>query len=287
MQDRASRFSVAPFRGQPLDLWQGTILSGSDRSRPNRLVVSADCDLLNDKGSGEFFCLDVFSTNAFVSEVVLPETTDDLLSVLTEEARDIATTRNSAFSAIAGPILQQWLLGGDLTRWSKDLPKVHGNDLDYLVELAKCATRLTSSRAEPCKSPANEESVTSLLLTCANQQLKAKVEQANKKLRKVIAGRLQSSRSDLYVFPPMPGSSEKGHFIPFKSLGLMKRSQVCGSRVDLLERPDGCIPMAVCRPVLMHSLLQKLTLYFTRIGLTDQFKTEQESVIKAIMEKIT
>ena len=59
MEDRTARFGVDPFKGQAMQIWQGTILEGGGGPLPRRkLVISADCDLANDKGGGEFFALE-------------------------------------------------------------------------------------------------------------------------------------------------------------------------------------------------------------------------------------
>jgi hypothetical protein len=57
-------------------------------------------------------------------------------------------------------------------------------------------------------------------------------------------------------------------------------------RIDLVEQPTGYMPRATCRPILLQSLLQKMMTYFVRIGLTNSFKSEQEAVVKTLVESM-
>lgn len=279
--NREDRFGVDPFRGQILEIWQGTILGTPDGELKPKLVISADCDLLGDKGLGQFFCLDLWKPDAFLRFVV-PQVLEEFVEILTECARETAATRNSVFSAVSISVLSDWIAYGDRSRWAVDLPNHHVNDLDLLAAISECVKRF---RFEHENFAAVEEQP-SIFLSSENLQLKAKIDQLNKKLRRVLEGRLDYQRADMYVFPPIPGRNGSGYFVPFTSLGLLSRKYVSTCRADLPGMADAYYPIAICRPILLQSLLQKLVLYFTRIGLTDGFKNEQKAVVKAVMEKI-
>lgn len=57
-----------------MQIWQGTILGGGGGPLPGRkLEISADCDLANDKGGGEFFALDILRAEEFTRQrLVVP-----------------------------------------------------------------------------------------------------------------------------------------------------------------------------------------------------------------------
>lgn len=121
MQDRSQRFGTDPYRGQELQLWQGTILKGSKTEAPSRLIVSADCDILSDKGGGEFFTLDIVPANIFLNSIVFISSRVELLNIIASAAREIAVARSISFESVGSSILMEWLLRGDATRWEADL----------------------------------------------------------------------------------------------------------------------------------------------------------------------
>jgi hypothetical protein len=283
VEDRTARFGIEPFNGQVKQIWQGTILEGGGVSPPlRRLVISADCDIAKDKGSGEFFVMDILRVEKFAERVLLSDGRADLVCILIEMARETAKSRNSSFSEVSDEVLAEWLVESEDGRWESDLPNLHANEKDLLLAIRTSVLRFIRKCEDGDKEPAPR-----LLVECTNQQMIKKVEQLNKRLKAAFQKRLEPSRVDLYILPPMPGETNTvGHVVPFKSLTLMSRSQVCMGRMDLVERPNGFTPLATCRPILLQSLLQKMTTYFARIGLTDTFKAEQSTVVKNLLESM-
>ena len=282
LEDRTARFGVDPFKGQAMQIWQGTILEGGGGPIPKRkLVISADCDLANDKGGGEFFALEILRAEEFARQLLVSDGRGELISVLLKDVRDTAKSRNAAFADVSDEVLTEWLTESPDTRWTSDLPSLHANERDWLRAIRAAVVRLASIQA------AGVDCAPTLLIECANPQLAKQLDQINKRLKQTLQKRIEPSRVDLYIIPPLPGDTNTvGHFVPFKSLTLMSRGQVCLKRIDLIEQPMGYLPRATCRPVLLQSLLQKMTTYFARIGLTNSFKSEQEAVVKTLVESM-
>lgn len=286
MEDRNARFGIDPFRGQATQIWQGTILeSGDVESIKRKLVISADCDLTEEKNNEEFFVLDVLKVEKFAYQLVAGEASSDLIAVLLQSARDTVCNRAPLFASVSNEVFCEWLLESTVGRWEADLPGLHANEKDWLHAIRDSVCRL-SSRIDQSMHVKNEAEL-AILLACKNSQLAKQVDQLNRRLKTVLSSRLQPSRVDLYILPALPGdSSTAGHVVPFKSLTLMRREEVCLRRMELVERPGGFVPQATCRPVLLQSLLQKLMTYFVRIGLTNSFQTEQKAVINNLVESL-
>ncbi len=286
MEDRTTRFGVDPFRGQPMQLWQGTILEGGGASLSRKLVISADCDLTDEKGGGEFFSLDILRAEDFAKQLVAGDARAELISILLQSARETARNRTPSFAEVSDDALFEWLTESADGRWESDLPSLHANERDWLIALKESIAKLIDGQAGTQSSSA-EATGPAVLLNCANIQLSRQVDQLNKKIKSALLSRLQPSRVDLYILPALPGDSgTAGHVVPFKSLTLMARDQVCMRRVDLAKKPGGFVPRATCRPILLQSLLQKMMTYFVRIGLTNSFKSEQEAVVKTLVESM-
>lgn len=284
LEDRTARFGVDPFKGQAMQIWQGTILEGGGGPLPRRkLVISADCDLANDKGGGEFFALEILRAEEFARQLLVFDGRGDLISVLLQAVRETAKSRNAAFADVSDEVLTEWLTESSDGRWTSDLPNLHTNEKEWLCSIRECVARFTGKcdvDGAGCAAPA-------LLIECANSQLVKQVDQLNKRLKSALQKRLEPNRVDLYILPPLPGEADTvGHVVPFKSLTLMSRRQVCLKRIDLVEQPAGYMPRATCRPILLQSLLQKMTTYFSRIGLTNNFRSEQEAVVKTLVESM-
>ncbi|WP_157636658.1 hypothetical protein [Burkholderia ubonensis] len=287
MEDRTARFGLDPFRGQPLQLWQGTVLESKDGEMSRRkLVVSADCDLTDAKGNGEFFTLDVVDAGRYLRHLVLEDARGDFEKILLQSVRDTAINRSPKFSSVSDHVILEWLTTSTEDRWEADLPGLHANERDWLNAIRELIGRLPNGKlTQP--SPTSNMKELALLLVCKNSQLESKVISLNKRIKEALLKRLQPSRVDLYIFPSFPGDSDAGgHVVPFKSLALMKRDQVCMRRGDLIDNPGGLVPVATCRPILLQSLLQKMTTYFIRIGLTDSFSSEQQNVAKNLVESL-
>lgn len=270
-----------------MQIWQGTILEGGGSGSVNRkLVISADCDLTDEKGNVEFFSLDILRAEEFAQQLVVGDARSELVTVLLQSARETARTRTPSFAEVADEVMCEWLTESADGRWEADLPSLHANERDWLSAIRDSVVRLLGGRVEESTTASGADSPM-VLVSCANSQLAKQVDQLNKRLKGVLLGRLQPSRVDLYILPPLPGDSgTAGHVVPFKSLALMAREKVCMRRVDLVKKPGGFVPRATCRPVLLQSLLQKMMMYFVRIGLTDSFQAEQKAVVSTLVESI-
>lgn len=285
MEDRSIRFGLDPYRGQELHIWQGTVIT--NLTGDNRLVISADCDLAENKSGGEFFYLDIVRSDSFIRSYALPDTVGERLKYLEATAHEVVRGRNAAFEKVASHVFSEWLLGSDRERRKRDLPGAHAAELDLLDALAIAAKSVLAGNSEPdldaeSANPKNH----GVLVRCENPQQAKKTEQINKKLRELIQSRLQAARLDLFVLPQIPGIDGSGHYVPFRSIKSMSREVVCAQHADVIDDRTRFYPIAVCRPVLLQSLLQKFMTYFIRIGFTQQFKTEQEKVVREIVEKI-
>lgn len=288
MEDRNSRFNIDPFRGQVIQLWQGTVLERKvDGNISRKLVVSADCDLTVEKGNREFFALEIIPVGDFVEQLVGNDALPELVSIHVRSARETASRRTPSFNNVSDDVMFEWLTESSEDRWEIDLPKVHANERDWLLALRDSINRL-SRRKMTNGSIANCDNDTpSILLKCESQQLMIQTGKFNKKIKEIILKQVQPSRVDLYILPSLPGdSSTAGYIVPFKSLALMARNDVCMQRMDLIEKPDSFLPRATCRPVLLQSLLQKMMTYFVRIGLTNNFESEQKDVVKNLVESL-
>lgn len=276
VEDRKHRFGIDPYRGQLTNVWQGTVISKKDEGRlQRRMVISADCDLTDEKGNQEFFTLDIVPIEEFVIHAARGAAIAEIRKIILQSAREIAIAKQPSFFSVSDEVLSEWILAGDSSRWSVDLPGIHSNEKDLLESIKR--------RLNCCEFPLSECALdaSELLLKSDNSQLSARVDAINKKIRKELQSRLLSTRVDHYIFPSLPGEYETlGHVVPFKSLKLM-------SKMDLsfdTKEVGVFVPVATCRPVLLQSLLQKMTNYFARIGLTDSFRDEQETIVKTMME---
>jgi len=286
VEDRTARFGLDPYRGQSLQLWQGTVLeSTTGEMRRRKLVVSADCDLTDAKGNGEFFTLEVQNAAHYVRRLVAGDACADLGTILLQSVRETAVGRSPQFANVSNDVILEWLTTSSHERWAADLPGLHVNERDWLLSLRELLEKLFNGKLHQDSGSTGD--TVALLLVCGNTQLEKKVSALNKKLREALMKRLQPSRVDLYIFPTLPGDLDAvGHVVPFKSLALMNRDQVCMRHSDLIDNSNGFVPVATCRPILLQSLLQKMTTYFSRIGLTDSFASEQQGVLKTLVESL-
>lgn len=274
MEDRSLRFGMDPCAGQEGKFWQGTILECAERGL--RFVVSADCDLAGDKGDGEFFCLSILTSDQYLERYALPAATGEIISSIVESAREVVP----GFANVGDAALQDWLLSeGGADRWKNDLGSVHKTDLEYLSLLSKSLASLRAGLA------GKTVSFLDVKVTAESDQLKKRVLAIRKKMKNALGAQVNSSRFDLYVLPDLPGRDEIGFVVPFRSLAIERRADVFASR-SAIEGSTGFFPLATCRPMLVQALLQKLTLYFTRIGITDSFKGEQEAVVSLMLENV-
>lgn len=276
MEDRKHRFGIDPYRGQLTNIWQGIVICKKEKSQLHRrMVVSADCDLTDEKGHQEFFVLDVVPIEEFAIHTARGAAFIEIKKVVLQSAREIAVAKQPSFSSVSDEVLNEWILNGDSSRWAIDLPGIHSNERDLLESIKKWLSCREFSSVD-CVTESSD-----FLLKCNNLQLSGKVDGINKKIKKELQSRLLSTRVDHYILPSLPGEFETlGHVVPFKSLKLMSKVELSfdAKEVGLF------IPVATCRPVLLQSLIQKMTNYFARIGLTDSFKDEQETIVKTMME---
>lgn len=280
MEDRSLRFGVDAHTGAELNVWQGTLVNSSKFGI--KLIVSADCDLLQSKGRDDLFCLSVLPAKDYIGRFAIPDCAGEIIDTLLAEVRGIATAMNSPIGEASNEPLKEWLVGGGEERWRADIKGIHKPDVAFMKCLMAPIETLT-------RVLDGGEIVAPELIKLSSEdgQVAKRLSKVSQQIKKILSNRMQGGRTDIYIIPDIPGVPESGFVVPFRTLTVASRRDICRSKMDLIDSPDSYVPVGVCRPMLTQSLLQKLMSYFSRIGVTDSFKAEQDAVVRILVGEIS
>lgn len=280
MEDRSLRFGVEAHNGIELNVWQGTLVSSSKFGI--KFIVSADCDLLNSNGRDDLFCLSVLPAREYIGKFAIPDCAEEIMDLLLAEVRAIANAMSSPIGGVSNEPLREWLVRGGEVRWRADIKGIHKPDVAFincLVQPVEVLARVVES--------GHVIAPDLIKLKSEDSQVAKRLEKLSAKIKKVLSNRMQGGRSDIYIIPTIPGVLESGFVVPFRTLTVASRRDICRSKMDLIDHPDAYVPVGVCRPMLTQSLLQKLMSYFSRIGVTNSFKEEQDEVVRILVGEIS
>lgn len=280
MEDRSLRFGVEAHNGVELNVWQGTLVSSSKLGI--RLIVSADCDLLNSKGGDDMFCLSVLPAKDYIEKFAIPDCAGEILDLLLAEVRAVASAMGSAIGGVSNEPLREWLVTGGEVRWRADIKGIHKPDIAFI----KCLVRPVEVLVDVIEGGV-VIAPDQIRFKSEDGQVAKRLEKLSAQIKKLLSNRMQAGRTDIYIIPSIPGVPESGFVVPFRTLTVTSRRDICRSKMDLIDRPDAYVPIGVCRPMLTQSLLQKLMSYFSRIGVTDSFKAEQDEVVRVLVGEIS
>ncbi|MDQ7761421.1 hypothetical protein NG827_06315 [Xanthomonas sacchari] len=280
MEDRSLRFGVEAHAGSELSVWQGTLVNS--KACGVKLIVSADCDLFNAKGGADLFCLSVLPVGDYIKRFAIPDCAEEIVGIFLEEIRLMARAQGSAIGDVSDGPLRDWVLQGDEARWRADVKGIHKPDVAFIKCLIGPINALT-------RVLENGEVIGPELMKLHSDdgQVARRLERFSVQIKKLLSNKMQSGRADIYIIPSIPGIKESGFVVPFRTLAVTSRRDICRSKMDLVDHPDAYVPVGICRPMLTQSLMQKLMSYFSRIGVTDSFKAEQDAVVKILVGEIS
>lgn len=285
--NRQQRFGIDAVSRGAGELWQGDIVKQFSSPPRLYLVVSADCDLIRDKG-GEVMVLPLVPIQEYLESDtfhhVLQAVFQDELSV----ARTILVAKRPEFSRVSNEALLDWFSSQEKDRLAAELSGTHPDELAWVLILRNRVQAMSTLVADEDRSRiAQREFIETISIgTDCNQAANAKkVAGLNRKVRQALDGRITPSRADLFVVPTLPGEeSHLGFIVPYRRVTTIRRSAFSHSMNEARTDPERLATVALCRPPLLYALLQKFSMFFSRIGLTDAFEADQKALLSIVLD---
>ena len=286
---RRERFHIDVANRPPGELWQGDVLRNfADDEARLGIVVSADCDLLHDKG--EVLCIPVVPIHRHLEQDVYYGTLAACVEIELKELRKLVNSRRPDFTAVSDEVLEEWICNRTSEQLQAELKNPHPDELALALVLQQRISALGAFlRSCPQGSTVAQKQFDQLVRIGLNEpRVAKKVGDRMKRIREAIVSASTPSRADLFVIPGIPGANEHLGFVaPFRRIVPISRTRIVSSLRDARGSRDDWVVIASCRPALTHALVQKLALFFSRVGITTFFENDQRTLIQIIADEVT
>lgn len=215
---------------------------------------------------------------------VLQAVSQDELSV----ARSVVVANRPEFSRVSNEALMDWFRSQDTDRLAAELNGTHPDELAWVLILRNRIETMSTMVTDQDRSRiAQREFIEAISIgTDCNQPANVKkVSGLNKKVRQALDGRITPSRADLFVVPGVPGEEDHlGFIVPYRRVTTIPRAAFSHSMNEARSDPERLAIVALCRPPLLYALLQKFSMFFSRIGLTDTFEADQKALLSIVLD---
>lgn len=115
----------------------------------------------------------------------------------------------------------------------------------------------------------------------------AKLAASLKKVKELLASRIEPNRADLFLLPDVPGEQDTlGFVLPFRRVTTIPRLRFVESLMEARRDPSAFVVVGACRPALTHAIVQKFSLFFSRIGLANAFESDQRALANIAIEDL-
>lgn len=289
IQERKGRFRVDPANRTSGEVWQGDVVKCfSPDTTLLAIVVSADCDLLRDKGGGEIVCIPALSINAFLEQEVLWKVLAECAEYDCGQLRKVVIGRDPSFESVTDEALHEWLLNRTREQIKAELKNPHPDELAWL-DLLRDRLRNFSEVLGSVTPTAIPQQEFKRLVQHGLQQSHggSKVAASLKKAREVLTSRIEPNRADLFLLPEVPGEQDTlGFVLPFRRVMAIQRSRLVDSLSEAKRDPNAFVAIGACRPSLTHAIVQKFSLFFSRIGLANAFEVDQRALASIAIEDV-
>lgn len=261
-------------------LRQGDIVKLEPGLNTLGMIVTADCDIVQEKAGDELTLLDVVPAETYVrgewasreAEKLYKRQIRSLLPLLNKAL----TSRSENLSALDEHGLADWLMTSEPEKITDSIGLSGGTRKDAAKALECISAWVRRSKDQDD------------LLTLK------RIWNALGTNTKTIRARLDSvfdpgsSSGDIFFVPYIPNAEGLGYVIRLRSFKSIKRDNVYKNRMDmrLSGQKSGAYRIAHLSDGLRFSIVQKMSVLFSRIGMSEHFEQESGFSSDLVIEKI-
>jgi hypothetical protein len=262
------------------------------------IVLSADCDLAQNKTGPNLICLPIIDHSTFLRDIWLPDETSRLKSRL----QDTIETRLAQFETkLKLRHIDRWgESGGRDTITSEIQGSLSVSRKETVVardigEIADCWERIKKLRNSTI-SDANVALSTSLAPIIESHRYFDKSSKSDNDIGRWLLERALGSlqdRSDTWLIkeligldPDMMSDTQHGFVVPLRSISSMPVESVTLDRITWYKQRDHYLRVCRLRGIYKADLVQSFANLFMRVGLEDYRKKEHERLFKRYAERL-
>jgi hypothetical protein len=243
------------------------------------MIVTADCDIAQDKAGEELTLLQIVTAEHYIRETWAKREGDRLykrqLDAALPPLNGAIAKHDPSLSLLTGDLLSDWVKSSGVAQI-----------LSALSLTGKAASEV--SRHLECISAWLDDEPMSPLSRLD------RMWKATGTAPKAIKGRLSDvldparGPADAYFLPYIPDLTELGFIIKLRSFESIPKKMICSSRTDskISGNPKSYYRIARLSDGIKYSVVQKMAILFSRIGLEEDFESESSVASDLIVESI-
>ncbi|MFQ2543457.1 hypothetical protein ACK3Z0_09145 [Aeromonas caviae] len=238
-------------------------------------VVTADCDIYQDKSGGDITILPIIDPQIFIDTIWIPETFSrertEVLNLICEKINSSGAPRAFNCNEISSSDLEAWIKQSSITEILKALKINISGELEIL------AKRLFILSSPP--SLKNHFEHRSNIQGRKEKSIKGELSTAFKKMR-----------DDFYFIPEIKSSANLGAIIKLRHAKIVKLHSIYKNyreaRINALNVERCIYRTGRCSDYLKYSIVQRFALLFSRIGMPLEFESDESSSIDIITDNL-
>lgn len=267
---------VSGIRNRRTKVSQGDIihrpsLGETDKSRWG-FIVTADCDIVQDKSNARLSYLDVVTVHDYLEHVwaaeVLRKLQPRALKASAELVTSAARALDEQFDAISSDGLLTWLR--DATREEiVEALKIPAKKQKQLREALEIVELIFDLRGEYTTELQRLQRVWAIQGTGA-KEVRARLEQALD----------YNKATDFHIIPEIPKSEPLGYVVLLREVSSIDHDDLHESALELQisGNKDGFYVVGTSTDNLRYAISQKMAFLFSRIGMSDEYESKCDIV---------
>ena len=269
------------------DLCQGDVVHalGSDGQVARiAMIVTADCDIAQNKSGNEITLLQIVSADNYIRKTWAPLEIDRItkrqIETCLPELNAAIVKRDATLSELTGEMLVDWLASSmpEQILLAAGVPSASRHKLQQSLECLRTALHLTSDLDD----------------WDTLKRMWTVLGTPSKSIKARIGDILHSGRGpgDVYFLPYLPDLNDIGYVIRLRRFESVERSSIYRSRTDarIGNSPGAYYRTSRLRDGIRFSVVQRMAILFSRIGLPEEFEDEtglaSEMIVSSIHSEI-
>lgn len=242
-------------------------------------ILTADCDIAKDKAGAKLSYLKIITANEFLEHVWAGETLRKMREKLVHEATALVTKAARALSSTYEEVSSKELLSWLAERGRSDIVTSLALPENMLDQYSKALERVELAYDICADGRTALQRLRSIWTTqnVADNSVRARLTQALD----------YNKATDFHLVPSLPGSGLLGFVVLLREVSSIPHANVYSSALEhqIAGNHDGFYIAGSTTDNLRYAISQKMAVLFSRIGMSDEYETQCETITELAVEE--
>ena len=272
-----------PIRQGDIFLWEKDATPGDVRWPQMGVILTADCDIANNKFGGFLTCVPVLSLHNYINDVLiinkLEKQYEKHIESVVSLVHKFHIQKNPGAKRLTRNSLEQWLSRKGSSQISDELCIGEGKQrvaFEKACEIA-CSCLVALQSSAPLE-------VVQSLVELHKYKSNSNTKESNKQIRTQIGYDAKRPAQDIFFISAIPDVEELGFMVMLRHIRPVSIGSLTTSVQDKQVDSRKALRIARLHDVYKYAMTQQFAMLFSRIGLSAAYEDSRELVVDDFVE---